>query len=461
MKERAREERRARPGSTIMNRRDGSGPYDGVEPAGRYASLDGLRGLMMLLGVYLHAGIAYSEHGSWPWKDGTTTAVFDISLGLIHVFRMPVFYVLAGFFAALLLERWGCTGFIRNRAVRILVPFAAGWLVLFPLVASLAVAAASLQDGGSGLAAALRVFTSLDILRRRPDPMHLWFLEYLLMFYVAAIAAAPLSRRLGGAVQRLDRRFRANLTGPFGPFALSMITCPILLFMENGAIDDTYGFAPDARILAAYALFFAWGWLLWRNVDLLPALRNASRAALLLGAAAVVGLLGYFLWYWRGVHGGGMPLVFIASGWCLALSMWLFVFGLIGLFLSAIARPVPWIRYVADSSYWLYLAHMPVLLAFQILLADSGWPPSLKALAALSGSLVTLFASYHLLVRPTWVGAILNGRRYPIGPGREWRVRVTSPRRALRARLTGGQRGERGLVLDAEADPRAALRQTQ
>ena len=86
-----------------------------LQDASRYHSLDALRGVMMLLGIYLHAGVAYSEYGSWPWKDGTTTGLFDVSLGLIHVFRMPVFYVLAGFFAALLYERRGARGFLRNR----------------------------------------------------------------------------------------------------------------------------------------------------------------------------------------------------------------------------------------------------------------------------------------------------------------------------------------------------------
>ena len=62
--------------------------------AARYHSLDALRGVMMLLGIYLHAAVAYSAYGNWPWKDGSTTGLFDVSLGLIHVFRMPVFYVL-------------------------------------------------------------------------------------------------------------------------------------------------------------------------------------------------------------------------------------------------------------------------------------------------------------------------------------------------------------------------------
>ena len=121
-------------------------PARDVQNPSRYHSLDALRGLMMLLGIYLHAAVAYSEYGNWPWKDGSTTRLFDVSLGLIHVFRMPVFYVMAGFFAALLLERRGVVGFARNRAIRILVPFAVGWAVLFPLVKVLAVAAMSLEE---------------------------------------------------------------------------------------------------------------------------------------------------------------------------------------------------------------------------------------------------------------------------------------------------------------------------
>ena len=103
-----------------------------LQDPSRYHSLDALRGVMVLLGIYLHAAVAYSEYGNWPWKDGSTTGLFDVSLGLIHAFRMPVFYVMAGFFAALLLERRGAVGFARNRAIRILVPFAVGWAVLFP-----------------------------------------------------------------------------------------------------------------------------------------------------------------------------------------------------------------------------------------------------------------------------------------------------------------------------------------
>src|SRR5882672_7747721 len=105
--------------------------------ASRYHALDALRAAMMFLGIYLHAAVAYSPIGGWPYKSAQLTTALDSSVGLIHVFRMPVFYVMAGFFAALLLQRYGLRGAADNRFWRIVVPFVVGWIIL-PLVMFLA-----------------------------------------------------------------------------------------------------------------------------------------------------------------------------------------------------------------------------------------------------------------------------------------------------------------------------------
>jgi glucan biosynthesis protein C len=376
----------------------------------RYHALDALRGTMMLLGIYLHATVAYSRYGSWPWKDGSTTGVFDLSLGLIHVVRMPVFYCLAGFFAALLLERRGTAGFVRNRMVRILVPFAAGWAVLFPLVAALATAAMNLEEPGAIPARYLQFLSSGEVLHHL-DPMHLWFLEYLLIFYAVALGAIRIARRLPAAAALVERSFRRVVTSPLGPLILTAMNFPALCFMQEGAVDDPSGFAPEARILITYLAVFAFGWLLYRN-QAFPCLR---RAAVFLVSGLAAALLGFFfIWQSERATGAHAFLWFLASAWFLGLSMWLFIFGFTGVCLRILERPVSRIRYLSDSSYWLYLVHMPVLLVFQIAVAGTGWPPGVKALVVLGASVPTLLASYHFFVRFTWIGAILNGRRYPI-----------------------------------------------
>jgi glucans biosynthesis protein C len=380
----------------------------------RYHSLDALRGTMMLLGIYLHAAVAFSRHGSWPWKDGSTTGVFDLSLGVVHVFRMPVFYVIAGFFAALLLEQRGPAGLLRNRMVRILVPFAAGWMVLFPLVAALVTVAMNLEEPGTIPVKYLQFFGSGEV-RRHLDPMHLWFLEYLLIFYALAVAVIPLAPRLPALAAGIERGFRAVVISPLGPLALAAITVPGLSLMQEGTLDDPSGFVPEKRIVFTYLIFFVSGWLLYRNADLLPTLRRVPRLPVSLVLALAAALLGFYFIWQREQSADSEALVwYLGSAWFLGLSMWLFIFGFTGLFLRFFERPVPWIRYLSDSSYWLYLMHMPVLLVFQIAVAGTGWTPAVKALLVLAASVPTLLASYHFLVRSTWVGAILNGRRYPI-----------------------------------------------
>src|SRR5262245_18499155 len=91
----------------------------------RLHALDGLRGTMMLLGVVFHSGTGYTVtplKNAWPYKDGSTSLFFDVLCFFIHVFRMPTFFVMAGFFAALLYHRDGPIKFLLQRTKRILLP---------------------------------------------------------------------------------------------------------------------------------------------------------------------------------------------------------------------------------------------------------------------------------------------------------------------------------------------------
>src|SRR5215471_1769408 len=142
--------------------------------ASRYHALDALRAAMMFLGIYLHAAAAYSPHGDWHVKPPQVTTALDYTITWIHVFRMPVFYVMAGFFAALLLERYGFRRAAVNRFWRIVVPFVGGCIILFPIVAFLT---ATVRFG---LPLAVDFMASGRFLAYA-HPMHLWFLEYLIV----------------------------------------------------------------------------------------------------------------------------------------------------------------------------------------------------------------------------------------------------------------------------------------
>ena len=118
----------------------------GAATSARYHGLDFLRASMMLMGVLLHAGVMYmplpygeSVEGVLsdprdPYRDiGAYTGVAQRTVLVVHLFRMPAFMLLAGFFASLLVQRRGGREFLKNRAGRIVAPLALFWLLLWPL----------------------------------------------------------------------------------------------------------------------------------------------------------------------------------------------------------------------------------------------------------------------------------------------------------------------------------------
>ena len=366
---------------------------------------------MMLLGIYLHAAVAYANIGGWPWKDETRTSAYDLSIALIHFFRMPVFYVMAGFFAALLIDRKGLEAFIRNRASRVVLPFVAGWSVLYTIVEALAFYGSAWKQPGA-FERTWQFMVSGAFLPH-PHPMHLWFLEYLILLYVITVVIVMVIRRVlsEGFRERVNRAFRWVLESAWGTFLFTVPTFVSLLFMKSGVLDDPPSFVPVPRIVIAYLVFFGFGWMLYANRDLLPIMSRRAWGLIALGGAAF--LTSGFA-YFRippDKEFGAMVCLFLGAQ---AVVTWSFILGLTGLFLRYLDRPVAWVRYLSDSSYYLYLAHMPVLLVVQLVLARIELPASAKMWIALACAVPILLVTYHFLVRPTWVGVLLNGRRYPV-----------------------------------------------
>ena len=86
-------------------------------------------------------------------------------------------------------------------------------------------------------------------------------------------------------------------------------------------------------------------------------------------------------------------------------------FGLMGLFHRVCPVESPTMRYLSDSAYWLYLAHLPLIIAAQYAVRD--WPLPALAKFVLIVAVVTSFLlwTYQALVRHTWLGRFLNGPR--------------------------------------------------
>lgn len=353
-----------------------------------------MRATMMLMGIYLHVVVGYSGDGHWPYIDPHPTSVLNFSLGIIHCFRMPAFYAMAGFFGALLWNGRGPRSFVDNRLRRILLPFAVFWSLLFPVMAVIVI---SLEKGASQVAPA---FLTGAVLRRL-HPLHLWFLEYLLLLYALGAVTAWSSKWYPrGWMERIHAAYRWMLLRPYAPALFALFSWGPLTAMR-GNLKDCDGFMPEPWILAAYIPPFAFGWLLYHHRELLDRFRRHVGIYLIL---AVPTFLVYGL-----VPGGTHPVIKSAGN---VLTCWFFTFSCLGIFLKHASAPSARWRYLSDSSYWLFIMHMPVVVLLQVALLPVPLPALAKVPLVLAIAVAILIVSYDLFVRPTWIGKLLNGRRY-------------------------------------------------
>jgi peptidoglycan/LPS O-acetylase OafA/YrhL len=162
--------------------------------------------------------------------------------------------------------------------------------------------------------------------------------------------------------------------------------------------DTSFGILPKPHVLAYYACFFFFGVATFaaEGIDT----RLGRHWKLLLPAAAVLFVAGIATMNDRGLATILQP----AYAWTMAL-------GLIGLFCRLFPHPLPAMTWLADASYWLYLVHVPLVMAGQWLVRLWPLPAEAKFVFILAMVTPLLLASYRWCVRYTAIGSLLNGPR--------------------------------------------------
>jgi ABC-type multidrug transport system ATPase subunit/fucose 4-O-acetylase-like acetyltransferase len=385
----------------------------------RLHALDAARAFALLLGIVLHATMSFFLF--IPAQDVSQSTTLGVTFYVIHIFRMSLFYFLAGYFAHLAFHRRGTRAFVKDRAKRILVPMTAGWIVLAPptIAAVIWGLSRSFPDGPpAGADASAIVPQGFPLI-------HLWFLYYLAIFYALALvlraAFVALVDRNGVLRARIDTAVRRALSSYVAPIAFAAPIFGVLYLNEAWPVwfgiptPDT-GFMPKIPALVGFGTAFAAGWVMHRQTVLLGVLEKQWRVNLALAVAltaaclAIVGVTPNMAATTIVEGGAGMRALYAAF---YTASIWYWTFGLIGAAMRFCSDESPVRRYLADASYWLYLGHLPIVFGLQAALMSVPLHWTIKFPLIVAIAMAVLLVSYHYLVRPTWLGALLNGRKVP------------------------------------------------
>jgi len=390
----------------------------------RLHGLDGLRGAALLLGVVLHGTLSFFPSQIWIVGDDQTSVWASSLFFVIHLFRMASFFLIAGLFGHMMLKRRGTAGFIKNRLMRIAAPLAVFWGPVMGGIVAVLVWNASLHGLTAADAPPPPTYDWTNI------PLtHLWFLWVLLWFYAALVIGRALVIRLdrAGAVGRGLDRMAGGLIGPWGPLVLGAPLALALWLEPNwiaffGIPTPDAGLVPETSALVGFGLAFGMGVLLDRRRDLLA--KIAGWTPVYLGLALGAGTTALML------SGGPTPVLTpmtdpaakALAAAAFGVATYASMFAVVGLALKFWSGHSALRRYLADASYWIYIVHLPLVMAAQVVVQDWAlvWP--IKLAVVVVGVMAVSLASYELMVRHGVMGRWLNGRRTP------WRrARVSVP----------------------------------
>ena len=100
--------------------------------AQRRTDLDALRSFAMLLGIALHASLSFLAF-PWPVHDTQRSDLLPLFLVAVHGFRMPLFFLLSGYFTMLVYRRRGLRSLLEQRSMRIFLPLVIATATIGPL----------------------------------------------------------------------------------------------------------------------------------------------------------------------------------------------------------------------------------------------------------------------------------------------------------------------------------------
>ncbi len=244
---------------------------------------------------------------------------------------------------------------------------------------------------------------------------HLWFLYYLALITALTLAARGLVNAIGSwraaMVRRADALVAWLANSPVSLVILAVPTAAVLWFMSSWGMDTPdQSLVPHLPALVLYGGCFVLGWMLSRQRGLIPQFARLTPPRWILAGLGITAIL----LLGKIERDPGHPhyvAAHVAYALSYALTMWSLVFLTIGVVKKLCPRPNAFIRYVADSSYWMYLIHMPVVVWLQIAVAELPLHWSIK-LAFISTMTVAIsLLTFDLFVRSTSIGWVLNGRR--------------------------------------------------
>ncbi len=212
------------------------------------------------------------------------------------------------------------------------------------------------------------------------------------------------------AISALEKCFNYLISNWHGVFILTIPLAIVGSEFKAGVLAETGSFLPPLAEWIQHGIFFIAGLVFFSKKNSLLD-RFSSRCWYYLAA----GLIAFVAWLvLNDINTKTAQAIDITNFWmayAYNTCTWFWTFGIIGAFPRYFPTQGPKLKYLAESSYWVYLVHMLGTIGFGALMCNLALPALVKMLINIVMTTMFCLLSYHFFVRETFIGRLLNGQK--------------------------------------------------
>ena len=322
------------------------------QPQRRY-DLDWLR-VLAFSGIFLYHCSRFFNTAGWHIKNAETSSLVDIFTGLFDLFGMPMIFAISGASIFFALRPGGARRFLRERALRLLLPLGVGILVLAPPQVYLDRLTHGLFKGS---------FIEFIPLYFQPENfawngVHLWYLVYL---FILSLILLPLFIWLKRPSGKKAIRSLSRFTERRGAIFLWAVPMAFLFILIDPFSLMKPSLSETLLRLVMFPLPLIYGYLIYADNAIQQAIIRQRRVFLVLSMASSfippLVSLGLNEWGWKLNWLSFALLMSYAS--LLIWSYLLMAFGYGMRYLTANKR---FLAYANEAVLPFYILHQPVIL---------------------------------------------------------------------------------------------------
>jgi len=383
--------------------------------AERRADLDWLRIIAFGLLIYFHAAIAFVPGGIPMIQNADSSPVLQVMVGFLHEFRLALLFLISGVGVSFALRHRNKAQFMRDRAVRLLVPLVFGILVIVPPMIFLEKRFIG-EFSGSFAEFYPTVFTDGVYPRGNLSWHHYWFIFYL---YLYCILGSPIFTYLKRAKGRKQLAHWSQRLSRGGWLYLAIAPLAVAEILLRAWFPGFPDLIHDWANFSHWFMIFAAGFLLASSE---PLLNRTQRLRVLSLVLAVTTTMAMFAQFWNPGKGGFTPLVNGETDigtyiWFCILrvsNVWFWLLACLGYAGRYLQRPSRLLTYLNGAVYPLFCLHLTIIVALEYVIVPLDWSVLTKYLVITTGTLVIALGSYELIWRRiAWVRPLLGLKLVP------------------------------------------------